>query len=299
MTEKVIYEMFDNPPPPISWDEYKTRASKRLENLLDTSSNNENVFQKFLEENPAFVPGAFQITSPSGFIPYWGCLFSQPRLNGLFMRIPDFAWIARDSLTLAPVFIEIEAPVKKCFRKKNAIREQFTQAISQIKDWKTIIDKIDGHKDFYSYFNLPEGEIKRSFEPQYCLVFGRRNEYENDFIRSNRRFAEQTGNFKIISYDRLPELVDEKSKNLICAKMHNNEIKVISIPPTFQYGPTISENLLRWVNFKECIDKMEWTTNERKDFLKSRYDYWVDIGNEMKRGNVRHKNGIGVKVEFE
>ncbi len=185
------------------------------------------------------------------------------------------------------------------FYKKNAIRVQFSQAISQIKDWKININKINSNEDFYSYFNLPEGEIKRSFEPQYCLVFGRRDEYENDVIRSNRRSAEQTDNFKIISYDRLPELVNEKSKNLICAKMHNNEIKVISIPPTFQYGPTISENLLRWTNFKECIDKMKWTTNERKDFLRSRYDYWIDIGNEMQRGNVCHKNAIGIKVEFE
>ena len=110
--------MFDNPPPPILLDEYKRRASEELENLLATSPNIEKVFQEFLEENPAFVPGAFQITSPSGFIPYWGCLFSQPRLNGLFKRIPDFTWITRDSLTLAPVFIEIEAPVKKCFTKK-------------------------------------------------------------------------------------------------------------------------------------------------------------------------------------
>lgn len=81
--------------------------------------------------------------------------------------------------------------------------------------------------------------------------------------------------------------------------MHNNEIKVISIPPTFQYGPTISEDLLRLTNFKECIDKMKWTTNERKDFLRSRYDYWIDICNEMQRGNVCHKNAIRVKVEFE
>ena len=103
-----------------------------------------------------------------------------------------------------------------------------------------------------------------------------------------------------MSYDRLPEIVTDKSRHLVCAEMKNEKIKVKNIPPTFQYGPYISENLLYWDNFKNCIDEMEWTDDERKEFLKSRYDYWLDIGSEMKKGNVRSREcGIGIPNEFE
>lgn len=67
MTKKVIYEMFDNPPPPILLDEYKRRASEELENLLATSPNIEKSFSRVFRRESCLCSRCFPDYKSFGF----------------------------------------------------------------------------------------------------------------------------------------------------------------------------------------------------------------------------------------
>jgi hypothetical protein len=52
------YQRSGNPVPPMEWDDYIKRANHGWKTILDSSPNNEEPIQHFLEENPSIIPGA-------------------------------------------------------------------------------------------------------------------------------------------------------------------------------------------------------------------------------------------------
>jgi len=54
---KKNYEIIQNAPAPISWDEYSRSSYDEYQSLLQKCGNDESAFQHFLERNPSFVPG--------------------------------------------------------------------------------------------------------------------------------------------------------------------------------------------------------------------------------------------------
>lgn len=95
--------------------------------LLETSDNNELIFQDFFEINPSFVPGTLELFGKSGHYPFMHSLISQPEIGGCFRCKPDFLWLAQDSLSFCPVLIEIEKPNKKTFNSQGIASADFTQ----------------------------------------------------------------------------------------------------------------------------------------------------------------------------
>src|SRR6266576_5148094 len=91
-------------PRPVSLNEYAPAIETRFRALLD-SSPNERDLQRFLEQNPALVPGARTPGTPSGHAPIHNFLISQPRLHGLKSKLPDFMWIAKHSQAWYPTLI--------------------------------------------------------------------------------------------------------------------------------------------------------------------------------------------------
>lgn len=51
-------------------------------------------------------------------------------------RIPDFLWIATDSCNIYPIFVEIERPSKNWFTVSGQPTADFTQAQTQLAEWK-------------------------------------------------------------------------------------------------------------------------------------------------------------------
>ena len=45
------YDIMENVPKPIEWDEYYNLSLKEYDMLLENNSDKEDVFQKFFEEN--------------------------------------------------------------------------------------------------------------------------------------------------------------------------------------------------------------------------------------------------------
>lgn len=107
------YEIIKDAPKEIEWDQYCDNVMKEYQILLQDSPDRESVFQNFFEENPSFLPGGLELFGQSGHYPYMDALISQPEIGSIFRRKPDFVWLANDSLSFVPVFIEIEKPSKK------------------------------------------------------------------------------------------------------------------------------------------------------------------------------------------
>ena len=184
---KIQYELHPSPIPSIFWTTYRLLAQREYDNLLENYPDDEKVFQEFFERNPSFIPGAFELRELSGHLPHLQCLISQPEIGTTYTRKPDFLWLSQDSLTFVPVFIEIEKPSKKTFTKSGQTSADFTQAMDQILEWKSILNTPENQIAFFKKYNLPQELTRKTFKPQFILIYGRRSEYEgNEYLTRKR-----------------------------------------------------------------------------------------------------------------
>lgn len=283
-----LYEIKNDSPKPIEWEKYCEEILKEYYDLLNNLQNDEIVFQKFFEENPSFIPGAFEIFGNSGHYPFMEALISQPDIGTLFHRKPDFIWLAQDSLTFSPVFVEIEKPTKKMFTQNGNTTAEFNQALKQIYEWKYILNKPLNVQVLMNYFSLPTYIQNKTFKPQFLLIYGRRDEYQNDNLLTGIRAEHKTNDIDVISYDRLKPSYD--CQQIISCKMQQGNYNVINIPPTYKYRPDLAEDLANLKGFKEQIKNMKYTSNERKDFLQERYQYWYEFGRMPSKGILSPKD---------
>ena len=226
------------------------------------------------------MPGAFELRNLSGHLPHLQCLITQPEIGASYIRKPDFLWLSQDSLTFVPVFIEIEKPSKKTFTQTGKTSADFTQAMDQIIEWKSILNKPENQLAFFQKYNLPKELTSKVFKPQFILIYGRREEYAGNEYLMRKRSELQSDDIVIMSYDRLSPQYD--SRNMLCAQVSNTtgntQYKIVTIPPTFEFDAALASDYKEYIGFMDAIDKMEYTTQERKDFLKLRFPYWQDIG---------------------
>lgn len=282
---KKKYELVNPDEKPIDTDFYFRKAKEEYISILSCDYQ-EKVYQKFFEENPAFLPGAYEIVgNATGHAPYMNALISQPIIDDCIQRKPDFMWLAKDSLCFCPVLIEIERPSKEEFRKDEYARSGFTQAVGQIKQWKAILNSTNGREQFYERYSIPQNLRALKFTPQYLLVFGRRSEYEEDKWLTRLRAEEESSDTKIFSFDRLMEPSRDIYDTVTC-KVSDGNYHVISIPPTFVYRPGLSNNYDKLINFKQAVTKMIYTSDGRKQFLLNRYSYWVGFGESANLGSI-------------
>ena len=282
---KKKYKIIEDAPAPISWDEYAKRSYGEFQLLLETHGDDEAVFQEFFEQNPSYVPGAFELFGTSGHYPHTQSLITQPQLNGgLFNRIPDFIWLAQDSLFFTPILIEIERPNKRTFTKAGIPSADFTQALTQIQEWMAILSVPENVLQFYNCFNIPDWVRKKTFAPQYGLIYGRRSEYENNLFLTQKRAQLASDKVQIISYDRLSP--DPKGVDLLCSTLSHGKYSVKTIPPTYRYSPATARNYSVVTGFDAAISNMKQTSEERKAFLLSRYSYWKEFGAQESQGII-------------
>lgn len=277
---KIQYKLHPSPVPNLPWLTYQSLAQREYNTLLENHADDEKTFQNFFERNPSFMPGAFELRNLSGHLPHLQCLISQPEIGATFIRKPDFLWLSQDSLTFVPVFIEIEKPSKKTFTKAGQTSADFTQAMDQILEWKSILNKPENQIAFFEKYNLPKRLTEKVFKPQFVLLYGRREEYEGNNYLTRKRYELQSEDTIVMSYDRLSPRYD--SRNMLCATVSNSSgntlYSIKTIPPTFQLDACWADSYKEYSGFIEAIDRMEHTTPERKNFLKERFPYWREIG---------------------
>ena len=282
---KKTYEIVQDAPAPMSWDDYSKSSYDEYQLLLQTHGDDEPTFQHFFERNPSFVPGAFELFGTSGHYPFTQSVIAEPHLDGgLFTRVPDFIWLAQDSLFFTPVLIEIEKPNKKTFIEKGTQSADFSQALGQIAEWKAILSEPENVLQFYRCFDIPDWIRKKTFAPQYGLIYGRRSEFESDPLLLKKRAQLVPADVMLASFDRLRP--DPKGDNLLCSTLSHGKYTVKTIPPTYRYSPSTADNLSIVTGFDVAIHRMEKTSDERKAFLASRYTYWKEYGEQERKGII-------------
>lgn len=130
---------------------------------------------------------------------------------------------------------------------------------------------------------------EKTFNPQFLLIFGRREEYEDDHILTGVRALKQRDDVAIMSYDRLKPLYDYKQ--FTSCKVSQGKYKIIYISPTFRYRADSVDILSKYVNFQDTISQMEKTSEERKSFLLGRLSYWVNNSDHIMKGLLVSNEG--------
>lgn len=279
------YKIIENPPAPMGWDTYEKYLRVELDNLLNSSGDDEKPFQHFLEQHPCLIPGPFGLLGQSGHYPFGGTVISQPELTGLTNRIPDFMWIACNSGTIYPVLIEIEAPNKPYFVKSGKPNDKFIQAHDQLTEWRTWFANAKHQLLFYDLYQISESfRWGKSMRPIYVLVYGRRTEFENERYLSEKRRQLQRDDEFIMTYDRLyPEY---KARYLLCSTVKGGKYRAKTIPPSLELGPNLSEYHSMIGNKEAVTEENQLLSKERREFLVSRFSYWDEYGKIPRKGLI-------------
>lgn len=279
---KKKYEIIKDGPKAIEWDAYEVEVIEAYKKLLDTEKNSEAAFQTFFEENPSMLPGAFGFFGESGHAPYNNILISQPILNGLTTKIPDFLWIATDSCTIYPIFVEIEVPSKRWFTKSGQPTAEFTQAQTQLADWKAWFQNPTHQHLFFEFYEI-DSEYRRgkTVIPYYVLIYGSRGEFQGRPELNEKRNHLNRDNEIYMTFDRL--CPNPKARNVVTCKKTSKGYIAKNIPPSFRLGPVFAEEMSK-IKGKEVALLNSAISEERKRFLISRLKYWDDYGRSTQKG---------------
>lgn len=262
------YQLAFDAPGAIGFEEYAKSAKAEWDSLIGSGQEPESAFQDFLERNPCMLPIAGNVNHRV----VHGCCISQPRITSSQLnRVPDFMWIASTSLELIPVLIEIEKPSKNAFRLSDGVQSaQFSQAENQINEWKVLLD--NGREEFYERYSIPSGFKRLKFSPKYVLVYGRRSEYEGQELLIKKRANKNQQDVEILSFDRLTP--NYNLRHCPTAKLDASGLKLLHVPPTFELGPMMADDLVGWLDFEVAVDRSRSIDQPRKTFLKERAKYW-------------------------
>lgn len=190
-------------------------------------SDKEEVAQKFLEKHTALLPGAWgDVGTPMGnHGPLYSSIFRQPPLRGLGPQyFPDFMWITRSTVSITPVCIEIERPTKKWFTQTAQPREEFTQALNQLAQWRRWF-KIRANEDFFRSTYVKDRWPWRPLTPQFLLVYGRENEFTDAHpvpteTRHGMRTEWARENEHLITFDSLRW--SKQREGMLTTSVHQN-----------------------------------------------------------------------------
>lgn len=270
-------------PPPMEWDTYSRRLQGEWTTLLESLPDEAQV-QRFLEQHPCLLPGAFGMMQAWGHYPFPGAVVTQPILNGLGERIPDFMWIATNSGEVYPTLIEIESPTKRAYRNDDVPTAELTQAMNQILEWKMWFGKPENMLVFMRHYGLPEFLRARKFHPLYILIYGRRKEIaERPQLAELRANAARQDEF-IMSFDRLSPSYD--ARDMMCVSKRGAEYVAVSIPPTIQLGPLLAEAQAPIQEKESAAGRCSWASPERREFLARRFPYWDSWARAGARGVI-------------
>lgn len=267
----------------MSWAEYSRIVEQEWrELLLSPKAQVEANVQHFLEAHPCMVPGGQSMSGPSGHAAYPCALITQPRLPGFNAKVPDFLWVASDSLNLYAVLIEIEAPTKKMFTKAGTPTADFTQAQTQIATWKTWLSNPNNQTVFREAYCQTFHMPWRRFVPQFVLIYGRRKELEDrPELNATRAHMQRDSEF-YMTFDRLHPIKDHDQ--YMTAEFDGTRYKAVSIPATLELGPAHAEYLSAIEGKEDVIDRTPFMTPERKAFLKARFPYWDEWARQEAKG---------------
>ena len=276
-------------PSPIAWDRYRDEATKNWNELLAKDPVEERV-QKFLEENPSFVPGAAGAYNTGHHSPMGGVLYTQPELRGLGRtKVPDFMWVSKTSNVITPVLIEIEKPGKRWFNSDGVtISQAANQARGQLHEWRSWFDR-DNNRDWFSktYLDWLFSVGGKQIRPFYILVYGRRSEFYDDRggEMKGKVLAGKHGDEEYMSFDRLA--ADPDLSDVVTVRQRPDKLLAVrAIQPCFTTGPYTGELAIACSSPKKAISAVPMWTKERREHVQERWNFWKEKQRESDEGIV-------------
>jgi len=197
--------------------------TKTFRKLLDDELC-EQKYQDFLEKNTQFIPREF--IQNHGL--HFDLVLRKLKFGADY--VSDFFYISKSSDDWNLVFVEIEKPSSKFFRRNtNDFHSDFHSALQQISRWRAWLSDPSNLASFLSAIapiHLPEVMRRNPAYPKYVLVHGRRSEYAGNEHRRAIVRTQERGDFKIITFDSLLEAPYQKHECYIGIR-RNETIEII------------------------------------------------------------------------
>jgi len=217
-------------------------------------------------------------------------VLSESPLSGIGMRVPDFIWLATDSLNFTPVFIEIESPRKRWFTKQGVPTHALTQAMNQLAQWQMWLNQIANRNVFLESFEIPDYMARqRNFRAEFVLIYGRRKEFDDRPELSPLRAQFERHGQVVMTFDRLHPSKD--CSLFLSATKRNGGYQALAVPATMRLGPSVTMPLLHIAGIPDAIQQNAGISEDRRRFLIERIPYWT----AWARGN----KGIISSGDFE
>lgn len=253
--------------------------------LLNSPAPSERALQRFLNQNPSFLPGAAGTTGLGGHHgPILDAVITQPPLPGIKQPLPDFVWIRKDTEKVVPILIEIEAPAKRWFRKDMLPRKELTQAIGQVDSWRAWFNSPANVLQFRTLYGIDSWAPNHAFIPEYVLIYGRRSEFEEDEDLRKVRASMERPALRWLTYDGL--YPHPEAWSYVTVAIRRQKPIAVSFPPTFKIGPMNAPSLVRISNKEDAIHSMAGVSAARRNFLIHRTAYWDRWAKDGARGVV-------------
>lgn len=283
---ETTYEIITPSSPPMKWEQYEKIILDGWSELLSSANqNDETIFHSFFERHPCMLPRTYDVFGGGAGDAWPGALISKPVLPTFTRKIPDFMWIAMDSTAVYAVLIEIEAPAKPWATSKGQQHNLLTQAINQIKDWKTWFADPLNTAQFKKYYRLPDEWFRsHAFLQKYILIYGRRPDATKDDNFAKKRAHLQAHGERFMTYDRLQP--NSHLSDLLTVRIDGDGYRAISIPPTLTLGPMNAEDWSIIRDKKLAVMNSSYISDERKDFLIRRWPYWDEWAKSGRRGII-------------
>jgi len=205
----------------------------------------------------------------SGWHPWPGALITQPRLTGIVAKVPDFCWLAADSVNLTAILVEIETPAKSWQQETRPVAAaELTQAREQLVAWRAWFSEALNQASFLSDYLVPDDYRALRFRQHYVLIHGSREEYRGDRVRASQRAAGMAApDETLMSFDRLPEIVAAKAAAYGCVKREAAGFTAVAVPPTWD-PDALREEARRYTRgYEQAIQASKLTDAEKQRLL--------------------------------
>lgn len=271
------YIMDHSVPANVTNGQYISHVKAEWAKHLNLPGVEEKHMQAFLEEHPCLLPFREIPLTHGDNHPLSSAVVTQPVLQGLKTKVPDFLYFTGNSGEITAVLIEIESPTKRWFTKGGQQTDELTQASNQIKSWKNwFADPINVQaferdymvRDYQALYN-------RTFKQEYILVIGRRCDITDPTLNKTRHHLQGPGE-TWMTYDRLQ--CSFHWDNAVTVRLDrsgvSHQFRAIHVPPMFKLGPHHYGNYHELSGIDDAVNSNAMMSSARKTFLINRLPYW-------------------------
>lgn len=287
-------------PRPLEWQVYVDGVMSEWYRLLSTIPEEAEV-QQFLELHPALIPGGSGDVGPGGHHgSEMGAVFRRPALIGAGSSFePDFMWVTRSTGLITPILIEIEKPNKRWFQKNGRPTAEFRDAHDQLNDWRAWFSHEQNVSLFRQRYLFFDDFSSRPLEPQFVLIYGRSAEFElggghlnPDGIRRKRDTQRASGE-TFMTFDSVRPRYDHGPS--VTVTMTAKGPRPFAFSPVYGTSAFSGEDALLLGEISEALGRSVMMTDERKEYIAKRWEYWRGVELTLKGSSGLLGRGMGME----